>query len=63
MDHVTIREATQKDFDNVYTLILNEHNNTNIIKKDDWNQLFKKHWGNTDELLGYVLIDKVREGK
>ena len=62
MKSVSIREATINDFENIYSLILKEHNDA-ANAKANWNNLLKRHWCMKNDTLGYVLIkDGVIEG-
>ena len=56
MYNISIRKATRNDFENIYSLILNEHDNKNNVK-EDWKNLFENHWCKPDDFFGYVLID------
>ena len=51
MDNVSLRKVTLNDFENIYSLILKVHDNTNIVK-DNWKKLFVDHWCKSDDFFG-----------
>jgi hypothetical protein len=53
---VSIRTASASDFEIIYPLFLEVLKNRNI-SKDNWEKLFKKHWCESEEFFGYVLIN------
>ena len=54
MHNISTRKATRNDFENIYSLILKELDNTNIVK-DDWKNLFENHWCKPDDFFGHDI--------
>jgi len=52
---VLVQKAYAKDFDKVYTSLLAAHDPR--IDREDWRQLFIKHWDIPEDYHGYMLVD------
>lgn len=52
---VQVRKAYARDFDQIYTSLLAAHDPR--IDKEDWRQLFIKHWDIPEDYHGYMLVD------
>ena len=52
---VQVQKAYAQDFDQVYTSLLAAHDPR--IGKEDWRQLFIKHWEVPEDYHGYMLLD------
>lgn len=50
-----LKKAKLEDFEAIYPLLL-DFNNPRITK-DDWKQLFIKHWDRPEDYFGYMLVD------
>jgi hypothetical protein len=52
---VLVEKAYAEDFEKVYTSLLAAHDPR--IHKEDWRQLFSRHWEIPEDYHGYMLVD------
>jgi hypothetical protein len=51
----TLHKAYAEDFERIYPLLQQFHNPN--LTKEDWRQLFVRHWGSQEDYFGYFLLD------
>lgn len=52
---ILLRKALAEDFEGIYPLF--QELNSPDITKEEWRQIFLKHWDRDEDYFGYVLID------